>query len=300
MKYALLKYNSFNLGDEIQSIAAQRFLPRIDYYIDREELSNFKYPEKVKIILNGWFKYIPSKWPPSGNIIPLFSSFHISPEPKKSILGKYFNLINLSNTNNLQNIAHPLFVDYYKKFEPIGCRDLYTARLLNSMGIKTEFTGCLSLTLENKSVKRTDEVVFVDPFGNLPPNNFNQKLWSKIPENIRNSSLKLSHFFVNPNFMQRFKQAGDLLDIYSRAKLVVTSRLHCALPCLAYNTPVIFISTKLRNERLEGLSDLFNVINMEDLNKGLKIDWDKPVLNPDHHIHLKERLLDRCKNFIEP
>ena len=36
VKYALYKYSTENIGDEIQSIAARRFLPQVDYYIDRD------------------------------------------------------------------------------------------------------------------------------------------------------------------------------------------------------------------------------------------------------------------------
>ena len=47
--------------------------------------------------------------------------------------------------------------------------------------------------------------------------------------------LELSHF-------QRFQLAKQLLDQYARAKLVISTRIHGALPCLALNTPIIFIS----------------------------------------------------------
>lgn len=38
-----MSYNhTTNLGNEVQSIAARRFLPKIDYYIDHEEIHQFK------------------------------------------------------------------------------------------------------------------------------------------------------------------------------------------------------------------------------------------------------------------
>ena len=51
-KYALFSYNSDNIGDEIQSIAARRFLPRVDYYINRDNINGAKFSknEKIKII----------------------------------------------------------------------------------------------------------------------------------------------------------------------------------------------------------------------------------------------------------
>jgi hypothetical protein len=84
MKYALLVYsNSGNLGDEIQSIAARQFLPRVDVKIDRDRLSEFKAPdgEAVLLIMNCWFGHQPENWPPPSSIVPLLISMHISAEP---------------------------------------------------------------------------------------------------------------------------------------------------------------------------------------------------------------------------
>ena len=35
-KFALLTYNTFNVGDDIQSLAALQFLPGVDVRVDRE------------------------------------------------------------------------------------------------------------------------------------------------------------------------------------------------------------------------------------------------------------------------
>lgn len=60
-KYALYTYTTCNVGDEIQSIAARRFLPQVDYYVNRDELKDF-HPdtdEEVKLIMNGWYSHKP-------------------------------------------------------------------------------------------------------------------------------------------------------------------------------------------------------------------------------------------------
>lgn len=42
MKFGLMSYDyTTNLGNEIQSIAARRFLPKIDYFIEHEKLNLF-------------------------------------------------------------------------------------------------------------------------------------------------------------------------------------------------------------------------------------------------------------------
>ena len=47
--------------------------------------------------------------------------------------------------------------------------------------------------------------------------------------------------------IQRFQLAKKLLDKYARAKLIISARLHGSLPCLAFNTPVIFINQDYMN-----------------------------------------------------
>ena len=84
MKFGLLDYNygirqyriETNFGDEIQSIAASYFLPKIDYFIDRELISSnhFDKNEKIKIIMNGWWMHDSNQWPPAQNIEPLLIS----------------------------------------------------------------------------------------------------------------------------------------------------------------------------------------------------------------------------------
>ncbi len=69
--FALLRYrNTRNLGDEIQSIAARQFLPRVDGFIDRDRLvmSGRKKNANFKLILNGWYSHSPERWPPPPNI----------------------------------------------------------------------------------------------------------------------------------------------------------------------------------------------------------------------------------------
>ena len=49
MKYGLFKYETENIGDEIQSIAARRFfLPSVDAYIDRDRLGEYCPDEETK------------------------------------------------------------------------------------------------------------------------------------------------------------------------------------------------------------------------------------------------------------
>ena len=111
MKYGLVVYkDTDNIGDDILSYAAMRFLPRIDYIIDREQLDVFS-PEKkemVSVIMNGWFLYHKSHWPPSPYINPLFIGIHFSGKKLFGIEDEYLDGYGKK---------------YFKDHEPIGCRD---------------------------------------------------------------------------------------------------------------------------------------------------------------------------------
>lgn len=61
-----------NLGDDIQSLAAKRLLPRVDGSISREKL---KHPVTPGVLsMNGYFLG-GVEWPPAPELVPLFFCF---------------------------------------------------------------------------------------------------------------------------------------------------------------------------------------------------------------------------------
>ena len=80
-KYGIILYkDTVNLGDDIQTYAAYKLLPKVDYEIDREEISYFipQKTEKVKVIMNGWFNHDKTKFLIPPYIDPLYISMHFS------------------------------------------------------------------------------------------------------------------------------------------------------------------------------------------------------------------------------
>ena len=321
-KYGLLTCNTPNIGDDIQNLAAAQFLPTIDYYIDRDHVGSSKKLGKCSVIVNGWFMhknvkfnrwFVQSRvklfyriahkiypllkkqpsfdWPPSKNIRPLFISFHVNPRA-----GQY--------------IASPKFRKYYKKFEPIGCRDHQTVELFKKIDIKAYFSGCLTLTLKNKFSERNENIYFVDPFGPVGAYEFpypgdpyfNQILWNKFPKGVREKAIYLTHAYYGKNDpFTRLEKAQKLVDIYSKAKLIITSRLHCALPCLALGTPVIFLYNNLKKDgRFNGLTYLLRKYSFEDIANGnYYINWENPEPNPISVSEIAGSLVKKCEEFIK-
>ena len=187
-----------NLGDDIQAIAAGKFLPRVDRILEREKLNT--YTEEVFTILNGWFMHNPAAFPPSRQITPIIiTSFHISPMAA-------------------QRMMTPETIRYLKKYQPVGCRDLYTQRLLEDHGIEAWFSGCVTLTLKKKDFEYPGlprgKVILSDIFFRYKPHGGRKEIsryyffqkWTKrrlikklLPGNIEKEALWLSK---SPKAMQ--------------------------------------------------------------------------------------------------
>ncbi|MDA1255866.1 MAG: polysaccharide pyruvyl transferase family protein [Proteobacteria bacterium] len=322
MKYSIMTYAEgdrwFNIGDYVQSLSAKQFLPQVDSYVNRECLGQYT-GEPSKIILNGWFTHHPETWVPSDNLIPLFVSLHI-------------------NSSAASRMLSDEGLKYLKKHEPIGCRDHYTVRLLESKGVKAYFTGCLTLTLDSYAKKESEsdgKIYIVDPLYGFPNKDrvfinaksfikgvvkgdiFNMNSATEFMQKIFSQSLLDKAEYIKQELPkdkytedEKFIIAEDLLKKYSTAKLVITSRIHCALPCLALGTPVIYLNgfeKEFDACRMEGLSELFHTINVNrktgeisynfDVN-GL-IDENINVVNKQDYKKLAEDLKDTVKMFID-
>ena len=309
-----LAWPEYNAGDYIQSLAAARFLPRVDKYVSREKLNEYNGP-RLKLIMNGWFMHRPSNWPPSPKIDPLVTSFHLNSQAKDKLLSQRS-------------------IDWFKKNEPIGCRDEYTLQLLSNAGVATYLSGCLTSTFKNEYNYRTNDIYFADVLFRVPgwstsartPREFlkaiisgdlikvnqrNRLLNEIFGKQILDQSKYISHYHpARHSENERFSVAEDFLKKYATAKLVVTSRLHCAIPCLAFGTPVIFIHFGFKNEydncRLKGVTDLFNTIYIDE-NENISSNFDIPqkinedfiLKNPESFRRNVPVLENACKTFIK-
>lgn len=306
----------FNIGDYIQSLAAKQFLPNVDSLISRERLGSYT-GEKSKIILNGWFTHRPETWIPSKQLQPLFISFHI-------------------NSSAASRILSPEGIQYLKQHEPIGCRDYYTLQLLQEKGVSCYFSGCLTTTLSSyASTKKNENIYIVDPLYGFPnkdrifstPKSFvkaaiggdlfqthSVKNYMKqiFSDDILNRAKYIKHEIVGNKLSEsdKFELADKLLNKYAQAQLVITSRIHCALPCLAMNTPVIYLNgfeSEFDACRMEGLSQLFNTINVNRKSGEVSSNFSYDGLIDDNttvpirkeHVVLADAMKKSVRNFIE-
>jgi hypothetical protein len=202
--------SSQNIGDDIQSVAAACRLPNVDLSIDREHLDAVQGPDLICAIMNSWFMHT-YRWPPSKFLRPIFVGFHVTQGRQELIA------------------AH---AQYLKQFEPIGTRDKGTAGFLNSLGIRAEVTYCLSLTFPSRTgAPANGRVVIVDASDIY------------IPRVLRRKAVRLGHIVVGMQGATKLQYARDLIAFYrDTASLVITTRLHCALPCIGMGIPVVFFA----------------------------------------------------------
>ena len=308
MSTLLLSYSTNNLGDDIQSHAARQFLGQVNGYIDRDFLTVSALSRQSTdafLFANGWYAHLSKALFFGEDIRPFYFSLHI----------------------NRRAILDDMTVQYMRRFAPIGCRDLATLELLRSSGIEGYFSGCLTCTFPAYGGPRSG-VVFCDvpraAFRHLPPEiveeatfvspifpgpvlddlrrdrilRFVHRVASRAPKYIeaywrRHLAKRLSVTDVQ-RITRRMSQADELLHSYRTARLVVTSRLHCAIPCAAFGTPFIFFLPWTNDTRFSGLEKILRPVN--PFSERVRIPWDLEPVNIDG---VRQVMAEICRRAVE-
>lgn len=199
-----------------------------------------------------------------------------------------------------------------REYQPIGCRDEYTTNLLAKAGIDVFFNYCLSLMFDKREKEPKDgKIIFCDAFNYL-----------NTPSIFKGENIYRLWHYADPSKPPQYKmkRAQELLDIYKyEAKLVITSRLHCALPCIAMGIPVILSSPyehhrfdlakefiplyelNIRNSHWPHAQFIHKVISYlyrkigQPLHNYNKINWNSQPLDIEH---IKDKILAATKEQI--
>ena len=287
-----------NKGDEMQGLAGIQFLPRIDAFVERDRLDvvqvlgsvNFtasgpvtphtkSMPATVPttVFLNAWWGTPSWVWPPPGKLEPIFVSMHLNTDKVKEDVRKHRA--------------------YLQQHWPIGARDTKTQAFFESIGAHSVFSACMTMTLlpswssQRAAKERTDEILLVDVSA------VGQKL---LPPAIQSRALPLSAKMVDPQQVDdqvaRYVEAHAMKIRLQKAKLVITQRLHVALPAASMGTPVILI---LDNNlpggggvaglaRFSGLQAAVHTVDAADTQNATaamtRFNWDQPPPNPNPRI----------------
>lgn len=257
MKYGNIAYsprsNRLTIGDDMQLLAVQELYRQIG--IKDEDVIEINYGELATY--SGEYVVLPISFPllaytPKGKvtcfserIIPVF-------------LGTCILDPHLCEED----------IEYLKRFAPIGCRDVYTLNNLRDQGVPAYLGGCITLTLPKRAEAGLGKkVICVD----VP-----ERLRGLIPEELRNEAEFLSHtFYADQLNCSPSEIVRDRYDHYIKdGKLIITTRLHAALPCFAAGLPVVFLKDEY-SYRFAGIDKVVQFYSKEDFGK---IDWNPAPL----------------------
>ena len=299
--------SGMNIGDEMQGLAGIQFLPYVNAFVERDRLdivcltndrncSNDEYvalssvpqhkPTKVTVFLNAWYASSTFVWPPPAEIDPILVAMHFEEGRKEKIAKER---------------------SYLARNGLVGARDKDTDNFLSSHGINSVFAGCLTLTLNPLDPERkyeTGEVLIVDVTDDV--------IADTLPSDVIHEGIRLSHKLLNQSIagdrVWRYYQAFAALRRYSRAKVVITQRLHVALPSAAMGVPVIFLMSerlpggggKSGRSRLQGLDSIihtFDVSDPEAIDSLRNYEWKSPPRNPGEGLRLA--LKNKLVTFVK-
>lgn len=229
---AVFSYCGANLGDHVQSLALlQHVRPRKLVLRD-----HFRPDPELLLAANGWLT--------KGQI------------PTRQEFGDVKHLgIYLPPRLRTAEVAAK-----FQGLGTVGCRDHVTATFLEQHDIAVHLSRCATLSFPRYEGPR-EQIVCVD----MP---------SAIVDRVRRrygprfgDVITLTHNLPRPSpaemterlIRSQFERAHQFLSLYRAASLVVTNRIHVALPCLAFGTPVIVLS---------GKSDRYEIFS------GTGVDWD--------------------------
>lgn len=296
MKFGVIIHKpTMNLGDDIQTYAAAKLVPQVDYLVDRECIEHFESEnnEPVAVVMNAWWMWKKWNWPPADCIIPQLTSMHI-------------------NNYGIKKKSSPIYEEwlggcggeYMKAYGPVGCRDMATYKFLKELGIDCYFSGCLTLTIPKQKVTEDagKYVCLVD---------LNPTLEKKAREYLKDTGLEIRVISHNcdyrkssDSFEERMERVEELLTQYQNAKFVITRRLHCTLPCIALGTPVLSI-VDLKNvdgniSRWEAYKDVVRYMDNSDFLKGnFEFDFNNPPENKEAYKEIRENLMREVQEFVD-
>lgn len=243
-KFAVLGYNTINIGDDIQSYVASTIVKpsyivmRDDYekVYDFETGQRVELQEDIHLIMNGWFmhgiegegenvsfKMNDVKFPYANeNIKPIFISTCLSKDCPE-----------LFEDNS---------IDYIKQHSPVLCRDKTTLNLLQEKGVDAEFCGCLTTSLDVEDVP--DNETYEKEFSGKTLLVHGDDLFRLNQHMVAGSviSNQYRHDIKTLNPKERIEAAGDLLSKYKYVSKIYTTRLHCFLPARAMGIDVEFVT----------------------------------------------------------
>lgn len=264
MKYGVISFSRgvANLGDYVQPLAVMEMYKRMGIAesdivkVPFDEMSSYS-GETVVLPISAWLGKRPNidNFPISDHIIPVFFGTHTCDE--RIIEG-------------IRNESIQFF----------GCRDEETYKWVKQSvndDVRVFHSGCFTLLFERRKCSSTQNKVYIIDC----PDEFRDY----IPDDILKSATELQQIDIslfnmsNKEIAEKgFRFAQERLELLrDNAKLVITSRLHVALPCVAMGIPVIVAkSNGHETARFSGYEKLVHVYTPYEYEA---VDWNPKTID---------------------
>lgn len=253
---------SVNIGDYLQFIVNDYLLRLMNVpeeeivYLGFKELENYDGEEVVFPFCYSIIDFVKDgRIAISSKIIPVFLAVTLSTVDRFMDVDKF-----LGDAYNWE---------YLIKYGPIGCRDEVTYEMFQRNHIPAYINGCMTAAFPKDTACVGKKVLFVDAPRTLLP--YLPKL------SAEECAYSTQQYYFKEEEIADYKSIFAFVkekyrEYIRTAKLVVTSRLHVALPLAAVGIPVVLAKDNV-DGRFSFIEEYIPVYGKEDYDK---INW-----NPD-------------------
>lgn len=238
-----------NIGDTLQGLAAKAFLPDSAEPVDRECLSELDDKTPAILVANGWYMHRWDKFPPPEAVKPIYTSVHIA---------------------RTQMLAEKKILEHFKQNAPIGCRDQKSLLYFLGWGIPAYYSSCLTITTQPRAeINNTGkgEYLLVDNMDHIVPD----EVITRLEKLYGQKFVRISHDPISSDMpfdeyaKDTTERMNSLLKRYCEAALVVTTKIHCALPCLGMGVNVMLIHPDPKDFRLDTVKRYMKIYSYEEV-----------------------------------
>lgn len=205
-----------NIGDYLQCLAIANIYNKMG--IDEKEIINLT-PDEVTTYAGKDYVILPLNW-------GLFDENFLDGDNRIKISPKIIPVfLSMTTGINYDEIYFNSYnIQYFKNFEPIGCRDEVTMSTLRKFGIKAYLNGCLSAVFSKRKINdQQNKILLID----VP-----SELYNYIPKKLLDNYEVFHQQYYISNSQPDEITKKEIVDRYKyyeeNAKLIITSRLHVA------------------------------------------------------------------------
>lgn len=178
----------------------------------------------------------------------------------------------------LGNVLSSQMEDTLRNFGPVGCRDIHTYDLMCNYQIPAYLAGCITITFPKRKeqLKEYQCNYFIDTPLSLVPFIPKKLLQNAVVLNNEGYGIVLDYTENIPPYKFALNRLRALRDT---ARIVITSRLHIAAPCVAMGIPVIFATDTYKStysavEKYIPMytKEMYSEINWDPLQKSFEVE----------------------------